>query len=126
MTAVGVLAALLLAGCQRAIYDKAIPLDLGGVHEVEVSAPSGEQKAVVEFNSPGVPVDVWVTLAENKQPVKNKVQVRMRPNDSEVLGGKEKSESGTFEVTVPAGKEYFVVLGGAKKKTEVKVKITGK
>ena len=55
-----------------------------------------------------------------------KLMGRTRPNEADVLGGKEQAESGTFEATVPAGKEYAVLLGRAKQKTEVKLKVTGK
>jgi hypothetical protein len=128
MTAVvGVLAALLLAGCQRTLYDKTVPLaGASAVHEVEVEAPGRDQKVVVEFESPGVPVDVWVLLTTNKAAVKSRLMARTRPNDSEVLGGKEQAESGTVEATVPAGKDYMILIGRAKQKTDVKLKVTGK
>src|SRR5262245_9094306 len=113
-----VLAALLLTGCQRTLYDKTVPLQgVTVVHEVEVDAPTREQKVGVEFSSPGVPVDVWVVLATNKAAVKGKLMARTRPDDSEVLGGKEQAESGTVEATVPAGKDYVVLVGRAKQKT---------
>jgi hypothetical protein len=128
MTAVAcVLSALLLAGCQRTLYDKAVTIDgVTFVHDVDVDAPTREQKVAVEFSSPGVPVDVWVVLTEKKPAVKNKLMGRMRPDDADVLGGKEQSESGTVEATVPAGKEYTVLVGRASKKTEVKLKVMGK
>jgi hypothetical protein len=121
-----VLSALLLAGCQRTLYDQTVTLTVGTVHEVVVDAPTREQKVVVEFNSPGVPVDVWVLTTANKDAVRTKLMGRTRPNDSDVLGGKEQAESGTVEATVPAGKEYAVLLGRAKQKTEVKLKVTGR
>src|SRR5262249_49083512 len=108
--AVGVLAALLLAGCSRTLYDKTVTLEgATDVPEIEVDAPTREQKVVVEFESPGVPVDVRVLLSANKAAVKNKLRARTRPNDSEVLAGKEQAESGTVEATVPAGKDYVVL-----------------
>jgi hypothetical protein len=127
MAAAGVLAALLLAGCSRTLYDKAVTLTVADpVHEVEVDAPTREQKVTVEFESPGVPVDVWVVLAGKRAAVRNKLLSHMRPNDSDVLAGKEQAEGGTVEATVPAGKDYVVLVGKAKKKTEVKLKVMGR
>jgi hypothetical protein len=127
MTAAACVLSALLAGCQRTLYDKAVTIDgVTYVHEVDVDAPTREQKVAVEFSSPGVPVDVWVVVTEKKPAVKNNLMGRMRPNDADVLGGKEQAESGTVEATVPAGKDYTVLVGRASKKTEVRLKVMGR
>ena len=124
-TAACVLTTVLLAGCQQTIYDKTASLEIGLVQQIKVEAPNREQKVKVEFSSPGVPIDVWVLLQANEAAVKEKLLAHKRPADADLLAAREGADSGTLEATVPAGKAYEVMVSGARKKTDVKVRITG-
>jgi hypothetical protein len=126
VTAVGLLAALLVSGCQRSIYDGTVQLNRLEVKDLTVDAPAREQKVAVEFSSPGVPIDICVALTKDQQAVKQKLMAGLPGTNTPALAAKQQAESGTLEATIPAGQEYVVMLSGAGKKAEVKVKINGK
>lgn len=118
------LALLVVIGCgQRLNVEKTIKLDVGDVNEISVDAPSGEQKVSVEVSSSASEINVYVVLEENLAHVKANVQ---SPDPAKVLAGKAKIKEETLEATIPAGKKYAVVIGAARKPTEVKLKVVGK
>jgi hypothetical protein len=121
------LAALLagLAGCQKLNYEKTITVAPAEVQAILVDAPSGEQKLTVDINPNGVAVDVYVVLEDKHEAVKQKLLGGGKPDPADIRGGQEKLEGGKVEATIPAGKGFAVLIGNARKKTEVKVKVTG-
>jgi hypothetical protein len=120
-----VLGALLLTGCQQTIVNEKITLNPGDIKDRIIEAPSREQKVVVEVSS-GAPVNVWIVLESERQAVKAKLGIDQVPDPARVVASKQRIPSGTVEGTVPAGKEYAVILSGATQKTEVQLKVTGR
>jgi hypothetical protein len=114
-------------GCgQKVDMEKTVSLGLGDI-EVPfiVSPPKSQQSVTVEVSS-GAPVDVYLLLEENREAVKNKLKAGKAPDASHLIASEMKTTSGTLQGTVPAGKEYAVVVAGAKKNTEVKLKLKGR
>src|SRR5205823_1866650 len=119
------LTAASVAGCQRLNHEGTYPIDPGIVQAVEITPPAGEQKVTVDVQASPGSIDVYVVLADNVAAVKEKLLNYKKPDASELKVSKEKMESGTLETTIPSGKAFAVILAGAKKKTEVKLKIKG-
>jgi hypothetical protein len=116
--------ALLVPGCQRPLsMEKTINLSPGDVEvPAIVDAPRSEQKIRVSVTS-AEPVNVDVVLELNRPAVMEALQSSKRPTADKVLASKEQVKADTVSVTIPAGKEFAVVLSGATKKTEVKVTV---
>jgi len=118
-------AAFLAAGCQSRLgYENTIQLKHGDVIRLNVDGPRHEQRAVVDVKSSRSPIDVYVCLKSNEGAVAA-VAESGRPAEG-ALGQAHHVESGTVEVTVPAGQPFVVILTGSTKDTTVDVKITGK
>jgi hypothetical protein len=117
-------ALLLAAGCQKLHDERSVKLAPGDTKSFEIDAPRSEQKVTVEYTSSNGPVNVCVALLEDRQAAEEGVLADKKPDKA--LASKEKADSGTLEATVPAKKGFVVVIGGAKKETEVKVKTNGK
>jgi hypothetical protein len=115
---------LLVPGCQRPLnMEKTINLTPGSVEvPAIVDAPRGEQKVRVSVTS-AEPVNVDVVLELNRPAVMEALQAGTRPAADTVLASKVQVKADTASVTIPAGKEFAVVLSGATKKTEVKVTV---
>lgn len=110
-------------GCQRVNQEKTISLAAGDIKApIIVSAPRSQQKIRVSVTS-AEPVDVDVVLEANRAGVEATLLAGKRPAADKVVASKEKVKSDTLSATIPAGKEYAVVLSGATKTTEVKVTV---
>ena len=125
--ALGILfvAAVLLAlpGCQGVNVEKALTLEPGDiVQPAIVDAPRSQQKIRVEVTATE-PIDVDVALESDASDVVNGLRVSKRP-ESKVLATKQGVKSDAVEATIPAGKSYTVILSGARKKSEVKLKVS--
>jgi uncharacterized protein YgbK (DUF1537 family) len=114
---------LMTVGCQRKLVDKTLEIGVGEVHSFTVDAPQRAQQVIVEATA-DEPVSVYLVLEKDHNAAKDAVQSGKAPADS--LGKEEKKKEVKFEATVPAKNEYVVLVGGATKKTNVKVKVTGK
>ena len=114
-----------LTGCQRVNYEKTIQVDPLGVQEIVIDAPRSDQKVTVAVSSPGAAVNVYLVLEKDKQAAVEALQADKKP--ANLLASKEKAEEATVEATVPAKNGYAVLLSSASgKKSDVKVKVTGK
>lgn len=115
---------LALAGCQRPVSeDKSLTLQPGDiVQPAIVPAPRGEQKVRVEVTA-SEPIDVDVALEEQKEPIMSALRTDKRPDAAKTLKSQPQTKSATLDVTIPAGKEYTVILSGARKKSDVRVKV---
>ena len=69
------------------------------------------------------PVNVDVVLEANRAAVMDTLLSGKRPAADKVLASKEKVKSDAISTTIPAGKEYAILLSGATKSTEVKVAV---
>jgi hypothetical protein len=114
------------AGCQRLEVERAVTVDPGTIRSISVDPPRGEQKVAVVVISPGVPVDVSVVTQNEQEAVKKTLEAGKRPDASKLLSGQEKVENAVLEATVPARTGFMIFLSGARKSTDVKVKITGR
>src|SRR5262245_44287879 len=119
-------ALLPLVGCQRTIEDKTVTIEQGQRKATIVDAPTREQKVVAEVSSPGAPVDVYLVLEENRLSVEDRLKNFKGPNPAKVINSKQQIESGSVEGTIPAGKEYAVIVYAPKKRAEVHLKIIGR
>jgi hypothetical protein len=117
---------LTLVGCQRLNVDKKISLAPNEVQDIIIDAPKSQQQVKVVVNSSASPVDVYVVLEEAQNAVKAKLLENKRPDPSKVLASELAAESATVEATIPAKNEFRILLTGAKKATDVQVKVTGR
>ena len=112
--------ATLATGCQRVNVDKTLSVTSGAVEVVIVGAPRGLQKVKVSIASAD-PINVDVVVEENRDAVMETLLSGKRPAADKVLASKEKVKSDALSATIPAGKEYAILVSGATKTTEVKV-----
>ena len=111
-----------VAGCQKVKIDKTIPLSAGSVESIIIDAPRGEQKIRVSVTS-AEPVDVDVVLGTNKAVVMDTLASGKRPAADKIVASKSKTKTDSFSATIPAGKEYAILLSGAAKTTEVTLSV---
>jgi len=114
------------AGCQRLNHDATLTVEPGDAKTLIIDPPSVNQDVKVEFKSTTEPVSVYLVLEKDVDAALGRVNAGMKPEEGKFLGGQEKAMEGTLEGKVPAKSGYQVIVGGANKKTEVNVKVTGK
>lgn len=113
----------LAPGCQKVNQEKTVTVSVGSVDApIILSAPRGEQKIRVSVTS-AEPVDVDVVLEANRAGVTETLLAGKRPAADKVVASKVKAKTDTISATIPAGKEYAIVLSGAMKSTEVKLSV---
>ena len=117
-------AVLFASGCQRSLsLEKTVKLAPGDVKAPAiVDAPRGDQKVRISVTS-AEPLNVDVVLEVNRPAVMEALQASKRPAADKLLASKEQAKDETLSVTIPAGKEYAVILSGAKKETEAKLTV---
>ncbi|HYT92507.1 MAG TPA: hypothetical protein VEL76_27575 [Gemmataceae bacterium] len=113
------------SGCQRLEHEGTYPMKMGEIQGIQISAPRGDQKVTVDVSASPAPIDVYVVLEDNRAAVTDKLHGYKEPDAGHILASKKKVDTGTLETTIPAGKAFSVILAGATKKTDVKVKIKG-
>ena len=121
------LLAILLAipGCpagQTLAYEKTVNLEPGDVKSFSIDAPKANQKIRVETEG-AERIDVTVTLESEAEKVKTFLEGKMGGSNPPWLARKTEAKQHTLEAEVPAGKGFTVILSGANKKTEVKLKV---
>ena len=116
---------LLLPACgQKLDYESTLQVDDAQVQSISVDPPKKEQKVNVVVTSSASPVDVYVVLEKDKEAGKQSLLNGNKPAES--LTGKLKTQDTTLEATIPANTGFAILLGGASKSTQVKVKVTGR
>ena len=113
-----------LPGCGRLYHETTVQLGAGEVQLLLIDAPKRDQKISVTAASSGSPIDVYVVLAKDKEAAKEALLSGKKPAES--LAGKVKTPDATVEATIPANSEFAIILGGANKNTQVKLKVTGR
>lgn len=116
----------LIVGCQKVNYDRTVQVEPGDVQVVMIDPPRSAQKVSVVASSPGTPVDVYVVLEKDQEEAKQSLLSGKSPAKDKLLANKQKAEEATLEATVPAKNGFAVLVSGAKKSTQVKLKITGR
>lgn len=117
--------ALMATGCNRALhFENTISMGPGDVKEFSVDAPRNEQKVTIAFTSSKVPVNVYVTLANNLETASKAIQNYKTPEG--ILGKQENAKEGSIDVVIPAKKEFGIIVAGAKNDTTVQFKMNGK
>lgn len=114
----------LISGCQKLNYEKTLKLSDTDVRAISIDGPRREQKVAVTVTAPGAKVDVYVVPEKDQEAVTQDLLNHKKPK--EVLASKQKVESDTLEVTIPAKMSFSVVLGAASKDCEVKVSVKGR
>jgi hypothetical protein len=121
------LATILLAplGCgQKLNYETTVQLDDGQVQSLSIDPPRKDQSANVTVSSSGSPIDVYVVLEKDKEAGKQALLDSKKPAES--LARKVKTQDAILEATIPANTGFAILLGGASKSSQVKVKVTGR
>ncbi len=116
--------AVLLAGCQKLDYEQTLKMEAGDVKSFPVDPPRSEQKVTVTVTSTIAPVNVYLVLEKDQEAALKALDHYQKPVNP--LASQEKTQDATLEATVPAKTGYVVLLAGATKDTEVKIKITGR
>lgn len=113
-----------LTGCpQRVNVEKTVTLEFGDIKQPAIiDAPRSQQKVRVDVNS-AEPIDVDVALESEAADITKSLTAGKRPDAAKLLASKQGVKTDAVEATIPAGKSYTVILSGARKKTEVKVKV---
>jgi len=119
------LSLLVAVGCQRLNVEKDIHVSPGEVQDVIIDAPRSEQKIKVDVTSTA-PIDVYVILSSDQQVVKDKLLGNRSPDPSKLLANQQKAENASLDATIPAKNEFRILLAGAKKPADVKVKVTSR
>jgi hypothetical protein len=115
--------AAFLCGCQRLNHEQTIALDEGEIRSVEIDAPTRDQTVTVRVTA-GSPVDVFIVLEREEEATKEALSLQKPPNTQ--LAGKLKVQDATLEAAIPAKNRFAVLLSGARTKTDVKLRITGR
>jgi hypothetical protein len=114
-----------LAGCgQKLDYETAVQLEAGDVQLLAIDPPKREQKVTVTVTSSGSPISVYVILGKDKEAAKQALLDSKKPTGA--LASNVKTQEATLEATIPANTGFGVLLGGASKSSQVKVKVTGR
>jgi len=119
------LALLGSAGCQKLDSERSIHLDAGEVQIIRIGPPRSDQKVTVVVDSPRSSINVYLVLEQDQEEAKQALLLD-RKLPQLPLAGKEKTNSATLEATVPARNGFAVMLSGAEKATDVKLKVTGR
>jgi hypothetical protein len=121
------LALLILAGCKGLNYETTLTFDEKISYKTAtVAAPRSEQKVTVTATSTKEPINVFVVLADDEKEGEHAAERRIK--SEKALGGQENAKEISFEVTVPAKKEFIVFVStakGAGRVTEVKLSVKG-
>jgi hypothetical protein len=99
-------------------------LEAGDVHLVLVDPPRREQQVRVTVTSSGSPVTVYIVLNKDKEAAKQALLDGKNPVGA--LDGKAKTQDATLEATIPANSGFAILLGGASKSSQVRVKVAGR
>jgi hypothetical protein len=118
-------ALLLLPGCgQKLNYETTVKLRAGEVQAQMVDAPRREQTVRVTATSSGSPIDAYLVLDKDKEAAKEALLDGKKP--AAFLAGQTKTRDAILEATIPANSDFTIVLGGATKDSQVKVRATGR
>ena len=116
---------LALPGCgQKLDYETTVQLEAGDVQLLSIDPPKQEQKVTVTVSSSGSPISVYVVSGKDKEAAKQALLDLKKPAGA--LASNAKTQEATLEATVPANTGFGVLLGGASKSSQVKVKVTGR
>src|SRR5262245_18705667 len=117
-SAMVVLLALALAGCQRVNYDKSYSLRGFEFDHATFSAPRYTQKIAISVSPTSQPVCAYVVKSSDREALETILNQRRIPPASMVLASREsreKAEEYSFEGTIPNGTEYTVLVYNAGK-----------
>ncbi len=117
---------LLVAGCQPLNYETTYTIPAVGSQSTAFAAPRYAQKIKVTVTAQDGPVDTYVVKDPDGKYGEN--APLGKPPAESVIASKTstKAEEYTLEATVPAKTAYAILLYAHKKKTEVKLKVTGR
>jgi len=118
-------ALVVLPGCPSAPalnYEKTVDMEPGDIKLYTIDAPRRDQKIRVETDSAEA-IDVTVALESDAEAVKKFLSREVAGSNPPWLARKESNKHHSLDTEVPAGKSFTVLLSGAKKRTEVKLKV---
>jgi hypothetical protein len=117
-----------LPGCSKVNFEQSLTLDPGGIKIYNIDAPRGDQKVRVQVDS-REPIDIDVALESASAEAQLFLQRERKTAGKDsaapagLLATKQGVTQGSVEASIPAGKGFTVLLSGAKKNTEVKLKV---
>jgi hypothetical protein len=123
---------LALLGCQKLNKETTLSLEPGETKVYHIDGPRSEQKVNVVATSAGAPVDVYVILSDTPDAAAKLAEEKSLASGgklSDALASKPQAEEASLDVTIPAKKPFAVLVVNpinARKKTDVKLKVTGK
>ena len=113
---------LVLPGCQKLVYQKTIKLKVGGVETFLIDAPRSTQQVTVTVSSPGTEVDACIVLERDRMAAETALRIEERPSDTLA---QDRGEDLTLSATIPARSGFSIIISGAQKPCEVKLRVTG-
>lgn len=98
-----------LVGCgSKLSYTDTVSIDSGETQIRMIDAPKSDQRVRVEFTSNN-PVNVAVILSEQLDKSDQNLSGEQVPTGA--LGSEMNTKNGSFEVSIPAGKEFQILIG---------------
>lgn len=118
-------AVLVSAGCQSKVNMVAsAELGPGDIKAYSIDAPIQQQQLVVEARSTNAPIDVYVVLADDEDVPIKRLEQNQQPED--LVRSSLQEKEAVFEVTIPAKRNFVVLLANAHKTTSVSLKVKSK
>jgi hypothetical protein len=116
--------ALLFAGCGKLNDERTVRLETGDVKSFHYDPPPNERRVTVVVTPGDAAVDVYLVTESEHRAAEESLLHEKKP--AKTLASKENvSREETVEATVPAKTAFAVLLCGARKNTQVKLKVTG-
>jgi hypothetical protein len=117
-------AALLVAGCQRALNDdRKVEVKTGEIQSVLYEVQRRDKTVRVALRSPGVPVDAYLVLEKDRPALVQRLE-RQEEKPQNALAEALRVEDTTLEGRIPAGSAFALVLVTRGKDATVSVKTT--
>jgi hypothetical protein len=102
-------------------------IDLGTAEvrgAVEIDAKPQDMDTTVTASSPGVPVALFLVERQDEDAVMTDL-LKNEETSPKILAKTDQGESVTLKHTLPANKDYTVLIRGGPKPTKVKITVSG-
>lgn len=115
---------LLLTGCPKSKIhqERTFSVDAGDSYQLQIDAPTGNQKIAVSVSSKESTVNVYIVLDDQITGNKDDVDPAKLPATA-ILGSEKSVKDAVVSASIPAKKAYRIIVTGATKKTNVTVKV---
>ena len=121
------LALLPVTGCQKKLNEeKNYTLLEGEVKALQMDEQPKDQRITITVTATGSPINLHVVKESGHAAAMEALQFNAKLDPAIVIESKSKIQSETLVVTVPAKTGFSVMISGAKKKTDVNLKVTNR